>query len=366
MADFEIIRYTPEFEMQVAKLQSRLWFEDLDTNLRYLHWKYHQNAHGPKPIIFLAIADGRVVGMRGFWGAEIELEMPSVLQPIYKVGDAVVEEHYEKKGIFDALMTAGIKAIRRQGHTHILSFGASNMTFLAQLASGWQATAALEEHLRHRCDKWHQIRHVMKSIPILRRVARRLPKHNSENAFINLNNSKVCSRPPQLVWTKEARVDEMAQFVYRLGHDGRVRQVRNTKYLHWRLSNPMHIYRYVYWYEGDLEGYLILEAWRGKSEYVSVIDAEATRNEILLKMMEWVTNILRCSEITTWARCLPSDLSQHLAQFGFRQQEYPAAFGKNLPCIMVRSLNDGEPDWCCSGIDLRDLDNWDMRRLYVL
>ena len=54
----------------------------------------------------------------------------------------------------------------------------------------------------------------------------------------------------------------MADLVQRLGHDGRLRHVRDAAYLAWRLADPQHEYRFLFSGSDRLDGYLVLEWYR--------------------------------------------------------------------------------------------------------
>ena len=236
---------------------------------------------------------------------------------------------------------------------------------LAQLATGWQATAPLgQRRLQRRGGRIHLAAQALRKIPYVKRFARFVPSYQRQ-AFKDIDRKPSPFRPSPLQWSDQPRIEEMAALVSRLEHDGRVRQVRDAEYLRWRLSNPMHSRRYIYWVEeDDLDGYLILEAPRHSLSMLNILDAEASRPDILKQMLGWLTRVSRRSNITTFARCLPCGMEQQINDLGFQERIGKGGFGANLPCIMVRPVNESAPNCILAGVDLRDLDNWDMRRLY--
>ena len=77
-------------------------------------------------------------------------------------------------------------------------------------------------------------------------------------------------------------MDAMAELVERLGHDGRIRYRRDREYLDWRFRNPTSEYRFLYWEESRLEGYLVLSrrvSDLGAWYRVYIADLEATDHE---------------------------------------------------------------------------------------
>jgi predicted N-acetyltransferase YhbS len=364
LSGFEIVRYRPDHRRQVAELQTRLWFDDVESNLDYLQWKYHENPHAEEPLAVLAIDGDRVIGMRGLFGALIEFGQPARRTPIYLAGDLAVSEDWENSGVFPALMNAAMDELRRRGHSHLLSFGATDRTMLAQLATGWRATAPLCQLTRPRQDTSLLLRNWLLAKPALRRLARFVPGKRRQGPFVELMRRPRRRAAAPLTWTDTPRFRDMAALVDRLAHDGRIRQVRDEAYLRWRLSNPMHSRYYGYWVEDALEGYVILEARRQQLRQVYLLDAEASRPEILVAILEHFTSRMRGSTITAFSRCLPGRLGDRLAEFGFVKRVPQTALGRALPCIMARHVGDDPGDTVLDGVDLADLAQWDMRRLY--
>jgi hypothetical protein len=63
--NFEIIQYSRAVKETVLELQTDLWSSDRALNAAYLEWKYESNPYEKEPLIYLAMNQGRAVGMRG-------------------------------------------------------------------------------------------------------------------------------------------------------------------------------------------------------------------------------------------------------------------------------------------------------------
>ena len=73
----------------------------------------------------------------------------------------------------------------------------------------------------------------------------------------------------------------MAELVERLGHDGRIRHVRDREYFAWRFLNPRASYRFLYAQSARLEGYLVLAAQPGRPDWgVRLVDWEAVDDRV--------------------------------------------------------------------------------------
>jgi hypothetical protein len=67
-------------------------------------------------------------------------------------------------------------------------------------------------------------------------------------------------QPTRVTVAHAPRPDAMAALVRRLGHDGRLRHVRDVEYFSWRFQNPLATYRFLFHGGEQPDGYLVLEA----------------------------------------------------------------------------------------------------------
>ena len=70
---YRFTRYQPKYREEIVRLQTVLWGPDLVLNTAYLTWKYEQNPYLDEPLIYLALQNERVVGMRWLFGAQWEI-----------------------------------------------------------------------------------------------------------------------------------------------------------------------------------------------------------------------------------------------------------------------------------------------------
>ena len=84
----------------------------------------------------------------------------------------------------------------------------------------------------------------------------------------------------------------MADLVARQAYDGRIRHVRDARYLAWRFQNPLHEYRFLLAGGDRLHGYLVLQAYRlSRHGAANIVDWEASdpavRRALLHAAVEW-------------------------------------------------------------------------------
>src|SRR5262249_36975392 len=103
---YEIKPYVRDFRSQVAGLQRHLWNGSLSRNTAYLAWKYEQNPYLPDPLIYLAVDQGKVVGMRGVFGSCWEIGTERFVVPC--ADDFVIAPAHRQRGLFGRIMSAAV------------------------------------------------------------------------------------------------------------------------------------------------------------------------------------------------------------------------------------------------------------------
>src|SRR5215210_4976470 len=156
---YEIVRYSPEFEAAVVELQTHLWSPDVAVNRAYLEWKYDRNPYMATPFIHLALHGGRVVGMRGMYGASWEIGRPAQAFLVPCAGDLVVLPEHRNRGLVRKIIERAADDLAASGHTYAFSLSASLVTQVSSLTAGWRSVGALETAARRtaRGNAWHRV-----------------------------------------------------------------------------------------------------------------------------------------------------------------------------------------------------------------
>ena len=162
----------------------------------------------------------------------------------------------------------------------------------------------------------------------------------------------------------------MSELVVRLGHDGRIRHIRDREFFAWRFRNPLGIYRFLYLGDSQLDGYLVLKcAHPGALEpnKVKIVDLEATQPVQRTELLEVAIKSGRFAELFAWAATLPVDTGPYLSANGFRPADLESR-AHGCPCVLVRPVlpKSVDSDWVLGDRRLTDLANWDMRMLYTM
>jgi hypothetical protein len=369
---YEVIAYRPELKLQIARLQRHLWRGDGATNAAYLEWKYERNPYVETPLIHLALHEGEAVAMRGVFGSCWEMGSRSERFCVPCADDLVIAPAHRNRRLLGRIMQAVLADLAGRGHRCAFSLSPGPVTLAGSLVGGWRAVGAVNEVRRPGRSglSWRaRAAERLRSLPYAWRWADRMAEPPPGRApFRRLDRAAVRS-PGRGVWLAPGpRPDGMADLVGRLGHDGRLRHVRDAQYLAWRFANPQHEYRFLFAGGESLDGYLVLQSYRlDEDRGVNIVDWEATTTATLTALLRAALDWGRFAELSAWTAALPEAASAELAASGF----VPADRGplmRHGVTLLARGVGDGgaaiEP--ALGGRPVLDASGWDMRMLYSM
>ncbi len=371
---YGIVRYEPAFRDQVAELQRHLWGDDVSINAAYLDWKYHQNPYLDEPLVCLAVDAGRVVGMRGMFGALWEIGTPAEPVVVPCADDFVIAPEHRNRGLAAQIMNATVDRVAAEGHPYAFSLSAGPVTMMASLATGWRGAGSMRAAQRKGVGGLlTRASARLRTLPLLWRYADPLARlqYRLQRPFAHLDREARRAGGPldaRVRVEPAPRVDAMADLVRRLGHDGRLRHVRDERYLAWRYRNPLYEYRFLFRESDRLAGYLVLRADRkDPARGVNIVDWEATtpalREELLRAAVAWGS----FPELTVWTATVPPDTLAAVSRAGF----VPMGAGsrtRSSHTILVCDPRRPRPaaDMVLGGRRLLDPATWDMRMVYSM
>ena len=376
--EFEIVKYDPSLKRPVAAFQTQLWSSDISRNESYFEWKYERNPHARESHVYLALRRGRVVGMRGFHAARLEAGRPSRSFPVLIAGDALVAPDCRDRGLVSRILKAAHGDLAEREYDYVVSLGgASRINALGLMALGWKSGGALRPmgRISARAKRSGRVRQVVKRVPWLWRFAeaRSLYFADQQRPFRHLDRMSIgraTGMDVPITVTKTPRIEAMVELIERSGHDGRIRYVRDSDYFAWRFQNPLSDYRYLYWDESGLEGYLVLASRAsdlGAFYRVYVADLVAQNARVRSGLLTAATRWGRFPEVATWTATLSEDELRDLSTEGFAPID-PEDTARGCPCILVRALraSANSNNWSLADRRLLDVHNWDVRPLFSM
>jgi hypothetical protein len=360
----------------LAELQTELLSSDATLNAHYLAWKYEKTADRAEGAIYLACREGRPVAMRGFHEATLEAGTPTRIFRLWIGGDAVVSASHRNRGLVSQIVKRAEAELAPLGHPYLVSLGGANQVNLFGLvALGWRSAGAVRPvgrlTERARAERW--LSDALSRQRVLWRFdwPRLLASADQRHLFRRLDASAAGrAGAGPITLASQPRMDAMAELVERIGHDGRIRYRRDRAYLDWRFRDPTKEYRFLYWDESRLEGYLVLSRRAsdlGKWQRVYVADLEATEPGIRRALLSAATKWGRFPELVTWTASLAHAEIDLLEEHGFVPVDLADA-ARGCPCVLVRPLGTAarSPEWLLGDREILDISNWDVRVLYSM
>jgi GNAT superfamily N-acetyltransferase len=379
-SNYEIVRYQPGLKRQVIELQTHLWSPNLSLNTRYFEWKYERNPYVKEPLIYLAMHYGKVIGMRGLFGVQWECGVPTQRFTNLYADDMVIAPEHRSRGLMSKIMTFAFEDLAARGYEYAFNLSAGLMTLRSSLSMGWRSAGWVRPMRRRSWPTVLQrgVLRRMKKLPVFsdrfvcfasQRLAG-LGRSLKDTDLKQINST--FKHPPGLSVEDAPHCAAMAELVGRIGSTGRIRHVRDSEYFQWRFQNPLSRYRYIFWEEDRLEGYLVLQAYT--SEYadrnlLNIVNWEASSAAIqegLLKVA--LTVFAKGRELMIWSATLPQSTNELLRKSGFRILTPPTNVTDFPPAILVRPIAgfDLGGEWILGGRHLLDLETWDLQMLYSM
>jgi hypothetical protein len=157
----------------------------------------------------------------------------------------------------------------------------------------------------------------------------------------------------------------MAELASRLDNDVRIRHVRDDEYYAWRFHNPRSKYRFLFWHNTKMEGYLVLQATAFPStEPIRIIDWEATSDQVRLELLKSAIQLAPDRSLVTWSATLGGKERRILEAVGFKRLDHTATM--NRSAAVVRPVCDEmlRKEWLLGSQRLLDIGNWDFRMIH--
>ncbi|MGH7799581.1 MAG: GNAT family N-acetyltransferase [Thermodesulfobacteriota bacterium] len=362
---YEIVKYCSEFKSQIVELQTHLWSPNVSVNAAYLEWKYERNPYVDSPLIYVALCEGKVVGMRGMYGAKWQIGHPP--QPFHALcaGDLVIAPEHQNRGLFTKIMRVALNDLAKLGYTYVFNLTSSPITRLGSLTMGWRSIGYLQTmrwKARHRII-WPSLKSYMSRLSFPSSAKKHRPFY-----FLDTNGVRRRGKTNPYVSVEQIpRPEAMAELVERIGNDGRIQHVRDQEYFAWRFNNPLSLYRFLFWEDTMVEGYLVLQTGLYEDKVkVNIVDCEAANPRIRVELLKAAIHLGNFDVLTIWSATLSDEAKILLQDTGFNYSDKTESIARYRPTILVRPVRDEmlRTDWVLVNRQLLDLTNWDLRMIY--
>ncbi|MBI3797872.1 MAG: hypothetical protein HY268_13005 [Deltaproteobacteria bacterium] len=359
---YRFTRYQPQYRAEVVQLQTALWSPDLALNSAHLTWKYEQNPYLNEPLIHLALYNERVVGMRGFCGAQWEIGHTGQAFIMPAAGDTTIAAEHRRGGLLRQLLQFAHTDRALTAFPYILGFSAGVPVYFCALSEGWRVIGTYDTLARVA-----PIRKLLKS-KTLKNLARRV-KHFPAidkllSAAAQLRRSPSSFSHIQI--SSNPRVEDMASVVARTDRPDKIRQHKDSDYYAWRFRSPLSRYQFFYWQKTTLEGFLVLQqSLLPTAGPTHLIDWAATTPEVLTELLQVAIHAVGLGSLELWAATLPEAMVATLHKQGFTPAESPLPNTTYRPSLLGQCMNatmfNGE--WRLAERRVTEVENWELRMI---
>jgi hypothetical protein len=379
---YEIVKYRPEHRKQLLELQTHLWGTDLALNAAYLKWKYERNPYIDAPYIHVVLHEGRVVATRGGYVTRWQVGDPPQRLNWMAGADTVIAPEHRGGGLYEKMTRAVLDDMAADGYTHTLTLTSAPIAFWGTTKMGWRCPGAYRV-LRRETGRGRLAR-------IRGGLARRWPALGglwqdrrdaswdvSMGPFAALDGAdgrRGDSALDSICVEQTPRPEAMAALVERVGSDGRIRHVRDKAFFSWRFEDPFRAFRFLYWDDGELQGYLILSTRHPalRPTEIAIVDWEAANTQIKNELLRTAIDWGGFDSLTIWSATLPEETRALLRDAGFehvrpRLRDRTGRLEPNWPGFLIRPtmIDVDDDNWTVGGRDLLNISNWEMRQVYA-
>ena len=365
-APYRVVRYSAELRDRFIDLGCRIWGRDREQSARYFEWKYLDNPWaGETPDIYLVLAGNVIVGSRGFYRSRWEsgLGAERVVETLPVADDFYIEPAHRGLGLASLLMREALGDLGGR-ERYVLNLSGSLVTVLGSLAMGWRSAGQQEPIGLGKASLRRRFRDALGRLRFFWRFgdSRWLLAQNERWPYRRLDREggagpiTVQQTPP---------VAALCELVERIGHDGRIRHVRDAESLTWRYRCPLGSYRFLCYGSGPIEGCLVLQVpvpYNGVP--ARIVDLVATSAPVRRALLERALDTGRFRRCFAWSATLPADAVDLLTARGWHPIDQLAR-AHGAPCILVKQLQGGSPPetWKLGPCSLTERDSWDVRMI---
>jgi hypothetical protein len=161
---------------------------------------------------------------------------------------------------------------------------------------------------------------------------------------------------------------EMARLVDSTIPKDKITLVRDESFFAWRYNNPLSKYRFLYWYDDGLKGYLVLQSHLYSIESLGafkILELEASNSSIKIELLNAVISIMNEGSISVWSNMLDQDCYEFLASKGFKEENSTKSVQDPLRTMLIRPIGKHDDKIEFQGLNLLDSDNWDFKMILL-
>ncbi len=370
MTNVEIVKYNPIYDDQICELEKAIWRPDSNVNRSFLQWKYFDNPYSDSPKIYLALHDGQVIAIRGFYEAKWQVGGKVDTFMSLCASDAVVHQDFRGTGIYRKLMDAAIEDLHDSGCRYLFSFSANPVNVISSLAMGWKSIASTTKMRKELTQKPLSEKlkiHNLISVFLKRTGVIKSPYEFWRNHTISDElRGGLKKLLPYIKFDTKPKPAEMSALAEKLANKDKITFVKDQKFYSWRYNNPFSEYLFLYWIDDDLKGYVTVQTARYRHDsmrYFNILELEGIDLTIKVALLNSLIDLLGYRSISIWTNTIDENIRRFLLLKQFRENA-PARRIPETHMILAHPMNERTDKIEFQGVDLLDSKNWDFQMIY--
>lgn len=379
--NFEIFRYSCDFEDhidQIARLKTINWGLDFDVFRSYAKWNYLDRPHSKPPLIYFVRVGEEIVAMRGAYETTWQVKNAPTRFNALCSADLLILQEYRNKGLYKEFANYVMDDLCKMGVQHYFSFTATPLNAMISLSIGWKAIGKInimkKQFRTNRSKAISLAKNIAgpRAIKLLKKaglnlILKRRRKDNSQR------NDEIYHRarmqfPSRISLENTPRPLEMSRLVDSTLPKDKITLVRDESFFQWRYNNPLSKYRFLYWYDDGLKGYLVLQSHLYSIESLgtyNIFELEATDSSIKIELLNAMTSIMNDVSISVWTNMLDQVSYEFLESKGFKEENSAKSVKEHSRTILIRPIGKHDEKIEFQGLNLLDADNWDFKMILM-
>ena len=321
--DYIVTQQIDVLHDEVVRLHAQLMNGGLRMSRSYLRWKYLDNPLIQPPIMIVVRYGKKIVGMRGIVGTQWQLGDAGKPLLLGHADDLIIDPEHRNRGLFLRINETMVDVARERGFEYLISLSSGERTQKLSLLCEWQALGELERMYTDPAGSGEKSGRAAQTHASGRRIFRAIRNrlgydcvrppfdHSIDGSLRGI----VTSTSPRVEVSAEADPTSMSALAAAV-HSGRSRASRDEAFFDWRLRNPQRKYRYVYWRDSQLRGYLVLAWTRRDANTIVVADHAAESESVFVDLVDALTRSRR-GALSLMSSTLPGPELQAAEAAGF-------------------------------------------------
>ncbi|MEW6144884.1 MAG: hypothetical protein AB1598_07700 [Thermodesulfobacteriota bacterium] len=379
--NFEISRYSCDSENhidQIARLKTINWGLDFDVFRSYAKWNYLDRPHSKPPLIYFVRLGEETVAMRGAYETTWQVNNASPRFHAFCSADLLILQEYRNKGLYKEFASYVMEDLCKMGVRYFFSFTATPLNSIISLSIGWKAIGkinVMEKQFQTNRSKAISLAKNLagpRAIQLLKKarlnlILKRRRKDDPQKNDV-IDNRARTQLPSSITLENRPRPLEMARLVDSTRPKDKITLVRDESFFDWRYNNPLSKYRFLYWYDDGLKGYLVLQSHLYSLESLgtyNIFELEAINSSVKIDLLNAVISIINEGSITVWTNMLDQDSYEFLVSNGFKEKNSAKIINETTRTMLIRPIGKHDDKIEFQGLNLLDADNWDFKMILM-